>query len=158
MSATPNGSGSSRSTAEGAGCAKASRTISDGRRLAQALERRVLPGARFRPAVFLPAFHKWTGRRCEGVQVHVTEPDRFRPFATSLALIIEARRQAGRGFRWRRPPYEFERRRLPIDLLCGGLNIRRAIERGIPLARLEASWRPDLARFAAARRPFLLYS
>ena len=129
----------------------------DGARLAAALERRRLPGVRFRPAVFLSAFHKWQGRRCDGVQVHVTEPDRFRPFATYLALIIEARRQAGRRFRWRGPPYEFERRRRPIDLLCGGLDIRRAIERGIPLARLEASWRPDLARFAAARRPYLLY-
>ncbi|MBI2524363.1 MAG: DUF1343 domain-containing protein [Candidatus Rokubacteria bacterium] len=129
----------------------------DGPRLARALERRGLPGARFRAAAFEPAFHKWRGRRCGGVQLHVTDAERLRPFATYLALIMEARRQAPRHFRWRRPPYEFERRRLPFDLLCGGDGIRRAIERGMPLRRLEASWRQGLARFARARRPYLLY-
>jgi uncharacterized protein YbbC (DUF1343 family) len=129
----------------------------DGERLARALERRRLPGVRFRAAAFEPVFHKWRGRLCGGVQVHVTDPDRFKPFAAYLALIAEARRQAPRHFRWRRPPYEFERRRLPIDLLCGGDGIRRAVERGVGIARLEAGWRAGLARFARTRRPYLLY-
>jgi uncharacterized protein YbbC (DUF1343 family) len=128
----------------------------DGRRLASALTRRGMPGVTFRAAGFQPAFHKYTGQLCQGVQLHVTDARRFKPFATYLALIIEARRQS-RLFRWRRPPYEFERKRLPIDLLCGGDAIRRAIERGRPLRRLERSWRRDLTRFARARRPYLLY-
>jgi len=129
----------------------------DGPRLAAALERRGLPGVRFRAASFEPAFHKWARRTCGGVQVHVTDWDRFQSFAAYLALIIEARRQAPRGFRWKRPPYEFQWKKLPIDLLCGTDAIRLAIERGTPLARLEASWRPGLAAFARARRPYLLY-
>jgi uncharacterized protein YbbC (DUF1343 family) len=129
----------------------------DGERLARALERRRLPGVRFGAVSFEPAFHKWRGRLCGGIQVHVTDPDRFKPFAAYLALIAEARRQAPRHFRWRRPPYEFERRRLPIDLLCGGDGIRRAVERGVGIARLEAGWRAGLARFARRRRPYLLY-
>ncbi len=129
----------------------------DGERLARALERRRLPGVRFGAVSFEPAFHKWRGRLCGGIQVHVTDPDRFKPFAAYLALIAEARRQAPRHFRWRRPPYEFERRRLPIDLLCGGDSIRRAVERGVGIARLEAGWRAGLARFARRRRPYLLY-
>ncbi len=130
----------------------------DGRRLAEALDRARLPGVAFRPAAFEPAFHKWKGRLCHGVQVHVTDTDRFRPFLTYLAIISEARRQAPRRFAWRRPPYEFERRRWPLDLLCGGAGIRRSIERGVPLGRLEASWQPALARFRRARAPYLLYS
>jgi uncharacterized protein YbbC (DUF1343 family) len=130
----------------------------DGRRLAHALTRRNLPGVGFRAAAFEPAFHKWKGQQCEGVQVHVTDVRDFAPFRTYLALIAEARRQAPRHFRWRPPPYEFERTRLPIDLLCGGDTIRRTIERGGSLARLERSWRPALARFNRARRPYLLYS
>jgi len=128
----------------------------DGRRLARALARRDLPGVTFRAAAFQPAFHKYEGQVCHGVQLHLTDPARFKPFATYLAVIVEARRQA-RLFRWRRPPYEFEMRRLPIDLLCGGDGIRRAIERGVPLGRLERSWRRELTRFARARRPYLLY-
>ena len=110
----------------------------------------------FRAAAFQPAFHKYKGQLCHGVQLHVTDTARFKPFATYLAVIVEARRQS-RLFRWRRPPYEFEMRRLPIDLLCGGDGIRRAIERGVPLGRLERSWRRELTRFARARRPYLLY-
>jgi len=128
----------------------------DGRRLARALARRDLPGVTFRAAAFQPAFHKYEGQLCHGVQLHVTDTARFKPFATYLAVIVEARRQS-RLFRWRRPPYEFEMRRLPIDLLCGGDGIRRAIERGVPLGRLERSWRRELTRFARARRPYLLY-
>ncbi|HET8578559.1 MAG TPA: DUF1343 domain-containing protein [Methylomirabilota bacterium] len=129
----------------------------DGEGLARALERRRLPGVRFRAAGFEPAFHKWSRRLCGGIQLHVTDAHRFKPFATYLALIAEARRQAPRHFRWRRPPYEFERRKLPIDLLCGGDAIRKAVERGVPLGRLEAGWQPGLARFRRARRPYLLY-
>jgi uncharacterized protein YbbC (DUF1343 family) len=129
----------------------------DGRALARALMRRDLPGVIFRAAAFEPAFHKYRRELCQGVQVHVTDIARFLPFATYLALIVEARRQAPRHFRWRRPPYEFERTRWPIDLLCGGETIRRAIEGDIPLARLERAWRVDLTRFARQRKPYLLY-
>jgi uncharacterized protein YbbC (DUF1343 family) len=128
----------------------------DGRRLAGALQRRGLRGVTFRAAAFQPAFHKHRGRICQGVQLHVTDAGLFKPFATYLALIIEARRQS-RLFRWRRPPYEFEWKRLPIDLLAGGDRIRRAIERGMSLERLVRSWRWDLARFARDRQPYLLY-
>ncbi len=130
----------------------------DGRRLAEALARRKLPGVDFRAASFEPGFQKWKGRVCEGVQVHVTDAARFKSFSTYLSLIAEARRQAPRQFRWRRPPYEFETRKLPIDLLCGGEAIRRGIERGMAISAMERSWRPALARFARDRRPYLLYA
>ncbi|HZP38849.1 MAG TPA: DUF1343 domain-containing protein [Methylomirabilota bacterium] len=130
----------------------------DGERLAAALERRHLPGVRFRAVAFQPAFHKWAGRTCGGVQVHVTDWDRFRSVAAYLALIVEVRRQAPRAFRWKRPPYEFQWKTLPIDLLWGADVVRRAIERGTPPSRIEASWRPGLAAFARARRPYLLYT
>ncbi len=130
----------------------------DGRRLAEALDRRRLPGVAFRVAGFEPAFQKHKGQFCEGVQVHVTDEARFKPFATYLALIIEARRQAPHHFTWRPPPYEFETVKLPIDLLCGGDAIRLGIEQDASLASIERSWRPGLARFARARRPYLLYT
>ena len=128
----------------------------DGRRLAGALARRGLPGVVFRAAAFQPAFHKYRRQICQGVQVHVIDAEHFKPFSTYLALIVEARRQS-RLFRWRRPPYEFERKKLPMDLLCGGEGIRRAIEHGVSLGRLERSWRASLARFARQRQPHLLY-
>jgi uncharacterized protein YbbC (DUF1343 family) len=129
----------------------------DGSRLAEALARKRLPGVAFRPMAFQPTFHKWAGRICSGVQVHVTDPARFEPFRTYLELIAEARRQGGRRFRWKPLPYEDVRRGLPIDALLGTDRIRRAIERGVSVARIAAGWRATLSAFRQARRPYLLY-
>jgi uncharacterized protein YbbC (DUF1343 family) len=129
----------------------------DARRYAAALEGLRLPGVRFRPARFLPTFHKWSGRLCEGVQIHVTDASRFKPFLTGLAEIAVARRLAPRGFAWRRPPYEFEKRRMPIDILCGTDVIRKAIERGTPLPAIERAWQRDLERWKRLRASYLRY-
>jgi uncharacterized protein YbbC (DUF1343 family) len=112
---------------------------------------------RFRPARFIPTFHKWAGKLCGGVQVHVTDRDRFKPFATGLAIIATARRLAPRRFAWRRPPYEFERRLLPIDILLGTDRIRRALERGRPLREIEQGWAGELLKWKRRRAPALLY-
>jgi uncharacterized protein YbbC (DUF1343 family) len=129
----------------------------DAHRYAAALEAAHLPGVRFRPIRFRPTFHKWAGRLCGGAQVHVTDAARFKPFLTGLALIDTARRQARRGFAWRRPPYEFERRRLPIDILCGTDRVRRALQRGVPLGLVERGWQAELSQWTRRRRPWLLY-
>ena len=129
----------------------------DGHRYAAGLERLALPGVRFRPARFIPTFHKWTGKSCGGVQLHVTDRRRFKPFLTGLALLAVARRQAPRAFAWRPPPYEFERRRMPIDILAGTDAIRLALERGEPLAGIEAEWQSDLGRWRRRRAAALLY-
>jgi len=68
-----------------------------------------------------------------------------------------ARRAAPRAFAWKRPPYEFERRRLPIDILCGTDQIRLAIERGDSLAEIERRWRPTLGRWKRRRARALIY-
>jgi uncharacterized protein YbbC (DUF1343 family) len=124
---------------------------------ATALNRQGLPGVRFRPCYFEPTFHKHRGRVCGGVQWHVQDAARVKPYLTGLAVIATARRLAPRDFAWRKPPYEFEREKLPIDLLCGTDRIRRQIEAGFPLREIEASWQPELARFRRLRRRFLLY-
>ncbi len=129
----------------------------DAHRYAERLERARLPGVRFRPVRFQPTFHKWAGRLCGGAQVHVTDRGRFQPFLTGLALIAAARRLAPRGFAWRSPPYEFERRRLPFDLLCGTDEVRRALERREPLGRLERRWQRALDAWTKRRARWLLY-
>jgi uncharacterized protein YbbC (DUF1343 family) len=129
----------------------------DQHRYADALARLALPGVHFRAARFMPTFHKWAGRSCGGVQLHVVDRARFKPFLTGLALIAVARRSAPRAFAWRRPPYEFERRRLPIDILCGTDALRLAIEGGEPLTRLERRWDGDLRGWKRRRAPALLY-
>ena len=119
--------------------------------MTRALNAAGLPGVRFRPCRFQPTFHKWKGRLCGGVQIHVTDRRRFKPYLTGLALIAHARRLYPRRFSWRKPPYEFERRRLPIDLLCGTDVIRRQLEARTPLGRIEAAWQEGLAAFSRSQ-------
>jgi uncharacterized protein YbbC (DUF1343 family) len=129
----------------------------DAHAYADALDEERLPGVSFRPARFTPTFHKWAGRLCGGVQIHVTDRARFKPFVTGLAIVAAARRAAPRRFAWRQPPYEFERRKLPIDILLGTDRIRRALERGQPLRDIERGWRSDLLAWKRRRAPALLY-
>jgi len=129
----------------------------DAHTYAEALTAERLPGVVFRPARFRPTFQKWAGRVCGGVHIHVTDRARFKPFLTGLAVIAVARRQAPRAFRWRRPPYEFEYRRLPIDILLGTDTIRRALEHGRSLETIERSWQAELAGWRRRRAASLLY-
>jgi uncharacterized protein YbbC (DUF1343 family) len=125
---------------------------------AAALTAERLPGVVFRPARFRPTFQKWAAQVCGGVQLHVTDRVRFKPFLTGLAVVAVARRLAPRAFRWRRPPYEFEHRRLPIDILLGTDRIRRALEQGRSLDSIERAWQPDLAQWRRRHRaPALMY-
>jgi uncharacterized protein YbbC (DUF1343 family) len=129
----------------------------DAHAYAAALEAEGLPGVAFRPARFRPTFQKHAGRLCGGVQIHVTDRARFKPFLAGLAVIAVARRQAPRAFRWRRPPYEFERRKLPIDILLGTDTIRRALTRGATLRAIERSWQRGLSAWKRRRLSFLEY-
>jgi uncharacterized protein YbbC (DUF1343 family) len=130
----------------------------DAHRYAAGLNALRLPGVHFRPARFTPTFHKWAGRLCGGVQVHVTDRTRFKPYLTGLAEIAVARKQAPRAFRWKRPPYEFEHRLLPIDILCGTDSIRRALERGADVRALPDAWSRDLAAWMRRRTGYVLYA
>jgi uncharacterized protein YbbC (DUF1343 family) len=129
----------------------------DGHALAAALEREPLDGVRFRPAAFTPTFQKHAGRLCEGVQVHVLDRDRFDAFLAYVLLIHHARRQDPRRFAWREPPYEYELRKRPIDILCGTDRVRLAIDAGLSPRRLAAGWKREHAAFERRRTRYLLY-
>ncbi|MEE8585291.1 MAG: DUF1343 domain-containing protein [Acidobacteriota bacterium] len=126
-------------------------------RLADRLQDFQLPGARFRPLHFIPAFHKWSGKMIGGVQIHVVDRLSFRPFRTGLALLRAYRELGGQEFQWKEPPYEYEREKLPIDILCGSDAIRHQIESGVGLEEMEACWADDLEGFGKLREKYLLY-
>jgi uncharacterized protein YbbC (DUF1343 family) len=128
----------------------------DGHAWAEALAAAALPGVRFRPLSFRPMFHKFSGRSCGGVQLHVVDPVAFRPYRTGIALVAAARRLAPDGFRWRTEPYEFVAAPPAIDLLTGSDEVRRAIERGASGDELAASFAAFEREFAGYRRPALI--
>ena len=125
--------------------------------LAGQMTRLNLPGVVFRPAYFEPTFHKWAGEVCGGIQVHVTDREAFEPYLTGLCLIAEIRRLCGDRFEWRPPPYEYEHRKLPIEILCGGRLLVNFMEAGAGPETIRGSWQGDVRDFLARRQKHLLY-
>jgi uncharacterized protein YbbC (DUF1343 family) len=116
-----------------------------------------LPGAFFRPAVFEPTFQKHAKQPCGGCQIHVTDREAFKPVLTGVALIEMFHRFDPATFAWRQPPYEYEKEKLPFDILAGSDVLRGQIERGMPATEIAASWQEDEAAFRKLRQAYLLY-
>ena len=128
----------------------------DGHAWMTALQPAQLPGVRFRPLTFRPTFHKFAGKPCGGVQLHVVDRAAFRPYRTGVALIAAARELGGNNFRWRTEPYEFVADPPAIDLLTGSAGVRTAIDRGAKIDEIQAAFAAFEAEFAERRRPSLM--
>lgn len=117
-----------------------------------------LPGAHFRPVVFAPTFHKWSGVPVNGAFLHITDSEAFKPYLTGLAVLKTLwRLYSDDGFAWRAPPYEYEEHESPIHLLLGSRALREGLERGTPLADLERGWMESLSEWKSEREECLLY-
>ncbi|TCD48074.1 DUF1343 domain-containing protein [Chlorobium sp. N1] len=116
-----------------------------------------LPGIAFRPAWFRPGFHKFAGEAVGAVALQVTDPRRFRPFATGVAMTAALHRLYPDKLRFLRGVYEFNDTVPAFDLLAGSAAVRTAIETGVPTAEIIGSWRADEAAFAAEKQAFHLY-
>jgi uncharacterized protein YbbC (DUF1343 family) len=115
-------------------------------------------GVILRPAVFEPTSNKWQGTPCHGFQIHVTDPLEFRPYTTSLNLIVAILIHHGDQFQWKPPPYEYEFARLPIDLIIGDRGIRERLENLDPIEEIDSDWQEELNRFKEISKEFQLYS
>ena len=79
-----------------------------------------LPGVFFREAYFQPTFHKYSGELCHGTQFHVTDRKAYKPLQTSLEVLKHLVKEYPNDFEWKKPPYEYEYEKLPIEILLGG--------------------------------------
>lgn len=121
------------------------------------LNRMRLPGVRFRPSWFRPTFDKWQGELCGGIQLHVTNREEFRPFRTGLAILKSALELAPGEFAWRKPPFEYEFEKLPIEILCGTNRIHLELKQCTSIEGIEATWEMELSDFRRSRQRYLLY-
>jgi uncharacterized protein YbbC (DUF1343 family) len=117
-----------------------------------------LPGLVLRPARFQPSFDKWRDQSCAGFQIHVTNPKTYRPYITSLTLLQAVIKTHPEEFNWNQPPYEYEFRRLPIEIILGSGTLHSRLEEGVAVSDLEQSWQPQLHDFRQLCAPYLLYA
>jgi uncharacterized protein YbbC (DUF1343 family) len=116
-----------------------------------------LEGAILRHIVFEPTSNKWKGTICKGFQIHITDPNKFNPYITSLKLLKSICFHHKGDFKWKEAPYEYEFERLPIDLIIGNKEIRRRIEENDNIDNIVADWQDGLNEFIEISRRFYLY-
>lgn len=119
----------------------------DADELAAAMQAEGLEGVEFSADVFTPASDRYAGRVCNGVRLTVTDRGRFEPVRTAIAL-ARVLRKLYRGV------WEFEK----MDRLLGCPAATAAIDRGLPLDAIVATYQADLESFKAKREKYLLYA
>ncbi len=119
----------------------------DSWKLSERLNGLKLQGVYFRPSPFQPTFQKHANRLCGGAFIHVTDRAAFSPPLTAFGILRTAAQLATHDFRWNDPPYEYEEKLPPIDILAGGPWIRQAVQESWPLKRVEELFDDELLKF-----------
>lgn len=117
-----------------------------------------LPGVVFRPLYFQPTFQKYTDKLCGGAQIHIINRERLKPFKTGVAIIKSIHDLYPEHFAWKQPPYEYETEKMPIDILAGTDRLRKDIEKGETLDKMEEWWQEECSQFNKQyRKKYLIY-
>ena len=119
---------------------------------------RALEGTIMRMIEFEPTSNKWQGEICRGFQMHVSDTDRFKPYRASLSLLQAILHCHAGQFDWKAPPYEYEHKKMPIDLILGSQQIRTQLSDMKPVTALESDWQSELDAFDDLRKAYLLYA
>jgi uncharacterized protein YbbC (DUF1343 family) len=138
----------------------------DGSELVRRVEKMIpqhLKGVRLRPCFFEPTFQKHRQTLCSGFQIHIDQSQgagayrhaHFRPYRIVSAAFKAIRSMQPDFDLWLPPPYEYERIKMPIDILSGDSFLREWVDD--PSARWsdferrlsadEASWRKTARRY-----------
>lgn len=131
----------------------------NGHRLLKELRNRNLPGCSFRMHDYIPTFHKYAGEYCRGIQIHVTDTALFRPVKTAMHLFDAIIRTSPAGsFRFNPPPYEYEYRLMPFDILAGDSRLREVLTEGLSLAEETERWEAQTETYLSEFRQMALYT
>ncbi len=116
-----------------------------------------IDGGFLRPLYFQPTFDKYKGEICKGFQVHILNRKSFKPFKTFVSILKIIFDLYEKNFEWKKPPYEYEFEKMPIDILAGTDLLRKGIEGKISLKDMEEIWEGECKEFQKLRKNYLLY-
>src|SRR5438874_5583497 len=118
----------------------------NGDEVAAALNERHLAGLHFAAKPFIPIVGLYSGQRCGGVAVRIT--DRYR--VRSMSMGMEAAMILHRLY-----PQQFDPEKLL--LLIGNSDTIQQLQSGTPAEKIVASWSAALTAFDQIRRTYFLY-
>ncbi len=125
--------------------------------LSKRLKEYKLVGTFFRPLYFKPMFQKWANQVCGGVQIHLTDRKRFKPYLTGLAVLKAIHDLYPKQFKWREKPYEFVKEIPAIDLLTGSDRFRKDLEAGKSFREIKENYEEGKSVFLKQRKKYLMY-
>lgn len=126
----------------------------DGEELAQKLNELKLPGVLFRSAYFTPSTSKFAGQLAGGIQIHITNRDRYQSVPTGIAIVKTIHDLYPDKFAFRA---EDKNGVSYFDNLIGNGWVRKEINDGTSLQDIVKQWKKDLKQFEKTRKQYLLY-
>ena len=118
----------------------------DGQQLASHLNSQRIAGVRFVPVRFTPASSVFKGEECSGVNIIITDRDRFRPVTNGLEIAVALRKLY--PSQWKVDSY--------LRLLVNS-DVLERLKRGDSAGEIVRSWRNELEGFRKARQGVLIY-
>jgi len=121
-----------------------------------------LEGCRLRAGFYEPTFHKFKGELVSAMQIHVDgpyyNPHIFKPYRLCTLFLKAAQRVHPEFDLWRKPPYEYEEKLLPIDILSGHDGLRKWVADSKPATdEWHESLVADEKAWEKERQDYLLY-
>jgi uncharacterized protein YbbC (DUF1343 family) len=130
----------------------------DSEKLKVNLDKRHIDGCAFRIHNFIPTFHKFCGELCNGLQIHITDINRYKPVGTALEIfdaIIETS-PAG-SLKFNLPPYEYEYNLMPFDILSGDAGMRETLLNRGNIYSEKERWANEIEAFSSEFRNIEMY-
>src|SRR6202790_4458722 len=118
----------------------------DGQAVAAMLNSRHLAGVTFKNQPFIPVGGLYSGQRCGGIGMRITDRQAVRAMRVGLEIASSLKKLY---------PDKFDPEKLL--LLVPNAKTTRQPQPGVPPDQITASWSPDLANFDALRRKYFLY-
>jgi uncharacterized protein YbbC (DUF1343 family) len=131
----------------------------DSEKLKKNLDYRHIEGCVFRIHDFIPTFHKFCGEICYGLQIHITDIDRFKPVGTALEIfnaIIET--TLPDTLKFKSPPYEYEYNLIPFDILSGDSGMRESLISRNNIKVEKERWANEIGEFRKEFGQIAIYS
>ena len=121
-----------------------------------------LNGCFLREVEFEPAFDKFKQKTCSGFQIHLekawAKKGSFRPYRL-ISLFLKAFRQIHPSCSWKtKPPYEYEYKLDPIDIISGSKKLQSWIEdSSSSVKEWDAFLLNEESQWKKTRHDFLIY-
>jgi uncharacterized protein YbbC (DUF1343 family) len=121
----------------------------------------VSKGCVIRPCYFEPTFQKHAKKLCGGFQVHVDDSiyleNEFQPYRLFAAALRCVRELYPDFTIFKQPPYEYEEKLLPIEILSGSDFFKSWVESSEGFSVFDETCKADEERWLEERQAYLLY-